>query len=88
MIGLQHKNARCCWEALDGIRSKYAWSHAPDDRVCRLWSYYLTYCEAGFLEKHIGNAQMAILLMACEELFGFRNGKEWYVVHYLFHKVG
>jgi cyclopropane-fatty-acyl-phospholipid synthase len=24
----------------------------------RLWRYYLTYCEAGFLEKHIGNVQL------------------------------
>lgn len=24
----------------------------------RLWNYYLTYCEAGFQEKHIGNVQM------------------------------
>ncbi|NQV43185.1 MAG: class I SAM-dependent methyltransferase [Candidatus Marinimicrobia bacterium] len=29
------------------------------DQFIRLWRYYLTYCEAGFLEKHIGNVQLS-----------------------------
>lgn len=29
-----------------------------DEPFIRLWRYYLTYCEAGFLEKHIGDVQL------------------------------
>ena len=29
------------------------------DQFIRLWNYYFTYCEAGFLEKHIGNVQLS-----------------------------
>ncbi len=28
------------------------------ERFVRMWRYYLTYCEAGFEEKHIGTAQL------------------------------
>ncbi len=29
-----------------------------DERFIRMWRFYLTYCEAGFMEKHIGTVQL------------------------------
>lgn len=31
-----------------------------DEKFIRKWEYYLAYCEAGFLERWIGNAQMVL----------------------------
>jgi len=30
------------------------------EEFIRLWEYYLCYCEAGFLERHVGNAQLVL----------------------------
>ena len=29
-----------------------------EDAFIRMWDYYLSYCEGGFLERYIGNVQM------------------------------
>jgi cyclopropane-fatty-acyl-phospholipid synthase len=34
-------------------------------RFVRLWDYYLRYCEAGFLERHIGTVQMLMAKPMC-----------------------
>jgi cyclopropane-fatty-acyl-phospholipid synthase len=31
-----------------------------DDRFCRLWEFYLAYCEAGFRERHVTVAQLTL----------------------------
>ncbi|MEO4047528.1 cyclopropane-fatty-acyl-phospholipid synthase family protein [Pseudomonas sp. CAU 1711] len=31
-----------------------------DDHFCRLWEFYLCYCEGGFLERSIGTAQLLL----------------------------
>ncbi len=31
-----------------------------DDTFVRMWEFYLSYCEAGFAESHLGNAQMLL----------------------------
>jgi cyclopropane-fatty-acyl-phospholipid synthase len=31
-----------------------------DDRFIRMWDYYLGFCEAAFLERHIGNMQLLL----------------------------
>jgi cyclopropane-fatty-acyl-phospholipid synthase len=35
------------------------------DEFVRLWDYYLTYCEAGFAERHIGVSQMVLARPQC-----------------------
>lgn len=32
-----------------------------DDRFCRLWRFYLSYCEAGFLERHCSVNQIVLV---------------------------
>jgi cyclopropane-fatty-acyl-phospholipid synthase len=29
-----------------------------DDSFARMWEFYFAYCEGGFAERHIGNAQI------------------------------
>jgi cyclopropane-fatty-acyl-phospholipid synthase len=36
-----------------------------NDRFIRLWEYYLCYCEGGFLERHIGTAQLLFAKPLC-----------------------
>jgi len=36
-----------------------------DDRFIRMWNYYLSYCEAGFLERHVGLSQMVLTKPLC-----------------------
>lgn len=36
-----------------------------DDRFVRMWDYYLSYCEAGFLERQIGVAQLLLTKPDC-----------------------
>jgi cyclopropane-fatty-acyl-phospholipid synthase len=31
-----------------------------DERFIRMWDYYLAYCEAAFLERHIGDIQLLL----------------------------
>jgi cyclopropane-fatty-acyl-phospholipid synthase len=31
-----------------------------DDRFCRMWDYYLAYCEGAFMERHISDIQLLL----------------------------
>jgi cyclopropane-fatty-acyl-phospholipid synthase len=31
-----------------------------DERFCRMWDYYLAYCEGAFRERHIGDVQLML----------------------------
>ena len=37
-----------------------------DERFIRMWNYYLCYCEAGFLDNHIGVCQLVLAKPDCQ----------------------
>jgi cyclopropane-fatty-acyl-phospholipid synthase len=42
-----------------------------DERFCRMWDYYLVYCEGAFRERHIGDVQLMLTKNANQtSLFG------------------
>lgn len=42
--------------------------------------------QLGTEEARLQFGRWRIFFMACEELFGFKGGEQWYVAHYLMHK--
>ena len=65
-------------------RTLRAWLNAIDQRSDQA---------VAVLAQHHGEEQARVQLgrwriffMACEELFGFKGGEEWYVAHYLLRK--
>ena len=38
-----------------------------DERFMRMWTYYLKYCEGGFLERTISTVQLVISKPHCRE---------------------
>jgi len=57
-IGLHYAQTLNRWRESFEARLKDVRGQGFSDRFIRLWRYYLTYCEAGFLEKHIGTSQL------------------------------
>ncbi len=47
-------------ERFDAQHRRGAWALGLDERFCRLWRFYLAYCEAGFLERHCTVNQIVI----------------------------
>jgi cyclopropane-fatty-acyl-phospholipid synthase len=57
-IGLHYARTLQCWrKSFESVLPQVR-QLGFDEPFIRLWRYYLTYCEAGFLEKHIGNVQL------------------------------
>ena len=57
-FGLSYARTLAAWkrrfnEALDRVRGL-----GFDERLIRKWNYYLSYCEAGFQERYLGDVQM------------------------------
>lgn len=57
-IGLHYAATLAEWrrrfhESIDAVRAL-----GFDDRFCRLWDYYLAYCEGAFRERHISAVQL------------------------------
>ena len=42
-------------DSIDEVRAK-----GFDDSFCRMWDYYLAYCEGAFRERHISNVQLML----------------------------
>jgi cyclopropane-fatty-acyl-phospholipid synthase len=78
--------ARWRWDGTHYEKTANAWLANMDDSREALWP---------FLERTYGSAQAAIwwvrwrmFFMACAELFGYEQGRQWWVSHYLFEKSG
>jgi cyclopropane-fatty-acyl-phospholipid synthase len=57
-IGLHYATTLRHWRERFLGRRAEARALGHDERFLRLWEYYLAYCEGGFLERAIGNAQL------------------------------
>ncbi|MEI7706601.1 MAG: class I SAM-dependent methyltransferase, partial [Deltaproteobacteria bacterium] len=56
-IGPQYATTLAAWR--DNLaRNADAVAKLTDDRFRRIWHFYLCYCEAGFAEGYLGDAQM------------------------------
>ena len=67
-------------------------------KTCRAWlermdmrrTYVMPILEDTYGKDEAGRWWMRwrMFFMACEELFRFNNGKEWFVSHYRFRRAG
>ena len=76
---------------------RHRWNGAHYERTANAWLENMDAQRAGImpiLERTYGRDQAAkwfqrwrIFFMACAELFGLDEGREWYVAHYLFRRI-
>lgn len=65
------RTLRCWREALFGHIDEVKALGLPDSFI-RMWDFYLSYCEAGFLERTIGDVQMLLARPQCREIWTLR----------------
>jgi cyclopropane-fatty-acyl-phospholipid synthase len=80
------------------IEQRWAWNGKHYARTCRAWLRLIDERKElvmPILKDTYGDADASrwfmrwrIFFMACEELFNFHNGDEWFVSHYRFAKAG
>ncbi|MBU2677413.1 MAG: cyclopropane-fatty-acyl-phospholipid synthase family protein [Gammaproteobacteria bacterium] len=80
------------------LERRWAWNGMHYAKTCRAWLNRMDSRRSGVLpllsetygEKDAGRWWMRwrMFFMACEELFRFNDGQEWFVSHYLFKKGG
>ena len=58
-IGPHYATTLAAWRA-NLARNADAVSRLTDERFRRIWHFYLCYCEAGFAERYLGDAQMLL----------------------------
>jgi cyclopropane-fatty-acyl-phospholipid synthase len=77
--------ARWRWDGTHYERTANAWLANMDANRAALWPILArAYGEA---EARLWWTRWRIFFMACAELFGFREGQEWWVSHYLFERA-
>lgn len=59
-IGLDYARTLADWHKLLLQNRKVLATDGYDDRFIRMWQYYLSYCEGGFLERTISTVQLVL----------------------------
>ena len=72
------------WDGRHYEKTSNAWLNNMDDFRQEILPILAATYGAGDAEKWFG--RWRIFFMACAELFGHDNGREWYVSHYLFER--
>lgn len=80
------------------LERRWAWNGSHYAKTCRAWlsrmdrrrDTVMPILNETYGQEEAGRWWMRwrMFFMACEELFRFNNGQEWYVSHYLFRKAG
>jgi cyclopropane-fatty-acyl-phospholipid synthase len=59
-IGTHYARTLHCWRERFSHRRHEVHAQGFDDRFTRMWDLYLGYCEAAFLDRHIGDVQLLL----------------------------
>ncbi|USD64366.1 cyclopropane-fatty-acyl-phospholipid synthase family protein [Vibrio sp. SCSIO 43136] len=57
-IGLDYADTLAHWHHRFNLAAHHLQSKGYDERFCRMWRYYLSYCEGGFRAKTISTVQL------------------------------
>lgn len=72
-----------CWDGTHYEKTSNAWLRAMDENTDLVATYFRRTYGADW-KQWVQRWRM--FYMACAELFGFENGQQWYVSHYLFKR--
>jgi cyclopropane-fatty-acyl-phospholipid synthase len=64
-IGPHYATTLAHWRARFRARAAEIRALGFSDSFVRMWQYYFCYCEAGFLERAIGDVQLLLLKPEC-----------------------
>jgi cyclopropane-fatty-acyl-phospholipid synthase len=67
-IGTHYARTLHAWRARFHARLDAVRALGFDDRFIRMWDLYLGYCEAAFLDRHIGDVQLLLTTAGCRRL--------------------